>query len=326
MLKLCKLTIAIAFLSVMKLNVYAQQNCYENKHSNLQDDSWLSCSTSVNPNSARGNSHWILYDLGYTYSITSTHFWNYNVSGQLGYGIKDLYIDYSVDGNSWTYATTFQLSQATGNNNYSGEIGPDLGGLNARYILITASNSWGTGNCIGLSEVRFNLGQQCTTMAEIIGLPSTTSNSTPITLSGSPAGGSFSGTGVVFSAFNPSLSGPGLHTIEYTYTDENNCTSSAAQTILVFTINFTFVNYNLGVISPKLTDGLILELEVPLEDQYIIQLTDALGRPVYFDELNYLPGKHQQKINLSKAISRGFYFLTITNSYGSVSEKLIHAE
>jgi len=65
---------------------------------------------------------------------------------------------------------------------------------------------------------------------------------------------------------------------------------------------------------------------VPLEDQYTIQLTDALGRPVYFDELNYPPGKHQQKINIGKAISRGFYFLTITNSYGSVSEKLIHTE
>lgn len=322
---LLRLTMLVTFLTIVQLNIIAQDNCYQNSHSNSQDDAWLSCSISANPNNLRANGHWILYDLGFTYSITTTHFWNYNVNGQSGYGMKDIYIDYSLNGNNWNNAANFQLSQANANNNYLGEIGPDLGGINARYILITAANNWG-GSCTGLSEVRFNLGQQCAVAAEIVGLPATVSNNSPVNLNGSPAGGIFSGPGVIFNAFNPSLAGPGLHTIEYTYTDENNCTSSTAETILVFSLNYTFVNYNLGIISPKLTEDLILNIEVPLQDQYTIQLTDAMGRPVYFDEINYQPGQHQQKITINKGIVRGFYFLTITNSYGSVSQKLVHTE
>ncbi len=320
---LVRLIIVLTFFTIVQLNVNAQENCYQNSHSTMQDDVWLSCTASSNPNTIRGNSHWILYDLGFNYTITSTHFWNYNVGGQLGFGMKDIYVDYSLDGNNWTNAATFQLAQATGTSNYFGEIGPDLGGVNARYVLITAANNWG-GSCTGLSEVRFNLGQQCATAAEIIGLPATVSNLSPVNLSASPPGGTFSGPGIIFNAFNPSLSGPGLHTIEYTYTDGDNCTSSTAETILVFTIDFTFVNYNLGTISPKITDELILDIEVPLQDRYTIQLTDALGRPVYFNEINYLPGLHRQQIMIQEAIARGFYFLTITNSYGSVSQKLVH--
>jgi len=85
---------------------------------------------------------------------------------------------------------------------------------------------------------------------QISGLPATTSSISPFNLSGSPAGGTFSGTGIVFNAFNPSLAGAGNHTITYTYTDANGCVYTTSQDVLVFTISSNFVNYNLGVISP----------------------------------------------------------------------------
>jgi gliding motility-associated-like protein len=53
------------------------------------------------------------------------------------------------------------------------------------------------------------------------------------TLSGSPAGGTFSGTGVSGTQFCPATAGVGNHTITYTYTDANGCTNTATQTITV---------------------------------------------------------------------------------------------
>lgn len=94
------------------------------------------------------------------------------------------------------------------------------------------------------------LTQGCGLNVSIVGLPTVTLGSTPITLTGNPSGGTFSGDGVIFSGFNPSIAGPGFHTITYTYNDGNGCTSSASEEILVFAVTYNFVNYNLGVISP----------------------------------------------------------------------------
>ena len=65
-----------------------------------------------------------------------------------------------------------------------------------------------------------------------------------VTLSGSPVGGAFSGTGIGGSIFVPFLAGMGTHPITYTYTAPNGCTSTQTQTtvvtdvpVITFTIN-----------------------------------------------------------------------------------------
>ena len=50
---------------------------------------------------------------------------------------------------------------------------------------------------------------------------------------GSPAGGTYSGTGVSGNVFSPATAGSGTHTITYTYTDANGCTNSATRDITV---------------------------------------------------------------------------------------------
>ncbi len=84
----------------------------------------------------------------------------------------------------------------------------------------------------------------------INGLPEITFNTTPISLSATPAGGTFSGEGVSFFFFNPSISGIGVKEITYTYTNENGCTLSTNQTILVGNLSFQFVDYDLYFESP----------------------------------------------------------------------------
>lgn len=50
---------------------------------------------------------------------------------------------------------------------------------------------------------------------------------------GAPVGGTYSGTGVTAGSFNPATAGLGTKTITYSYTDANNCSSTATNTILV---------------------------------------------------------------------------------------------
>ena len=55
-------------------------------------------------------------------------------------------------------------------------------------------------------------------------------------LTASPAGGTFSGTGITDASngtFDPAVAGAGTHTITYTYTDGNGCTNSANTNVVV---------------------------------------------------------------------------------------------
>lgn len=59
-------------------------------------------------------------------------------------------------------------------------------------------------------------------------------NANSITLSGSPSGGTYSGSGVTGTSFNPQTSGLGSKTITYNYTSPQNCSGSANITTIVF--------------------------------------------------------------------------------------------
>lgn len=55
----------------------------------------------------------------------------------------------------------------------------------------------------------------------------------PAPLTGSPAGGTFSGPGIVGNSFSSVVAGVGTHTIVYTYTDGNGCTNTASTDVTV---------------------------------------------------------------------------------------------
>jgi trimeric autotransporter adhesin len=59
------------------------------------------------------------------------------------------------------------------------------------------------------------------------------SQTSTVSLAGTPAGGQFSGAGIAGSAFIPSVAGVGTHDITYTYTDSNGCTDSETQSVVV---------------------------------------------------------------------------------------------
>ncbi len=59
------------------------------------------------------------------------------------------------------------------------------------------------------------------------------STGSPVNLSATPAGGSFSGPGVGGGSFDPQVAGSGIHTITYTYQDNNGCTYTSQENIEV---------------------------------------------------------------------------------------------
>lgn len=133
-----------------------QAQCYPDRHNTNWFDAWTSCTPSPNPNTTRGDGHWILYNLGHLYELKDSKFWNANHPDFLQDGLKDVVIDYSVDGINWEEWGTFTLPMATGDKTYEGSTGPDFTATTARYVLITAMDNHG-GNCYSMSELKINV-------------------------------------------------------------------------------------------------------------------------------------------------------------------------
>jgi uncharacterized repeat protein (TIGR03803 family) len=91
----------------------------------------------------------------------------------------------------------------------------------------------------------------------VIGNLNTTycSYAAPVTLTGTPAGGVFSGSGMVGSVFNPSIAGQGAHQIFYTYTDQIGCAfrDTVSTTVIYENVSFTGLNSFYCLVSPPAT-------------------------------------------------------------------------
>lgn len=130
---------------------------YPDRHSNVADDAWLSSSASQSPNAARGSVHWIRYDLGETYAMHQSQFWNINTPGMTNAGANFVIIDYSIDGNTWYEWGRYTLPQSNGSTFYEGVPGPDFSGLVARYVLINVISNHGNASLYGLAEVKIDV-------------------------------------------------------------------------------------------------------------------------------------------------------------------------
>jgi hypothetical protein len=107
-------------------------------------------------------------------------------------------------------------------------------------------------------------------------------NNSPVTLSGNPSGGTYTGTGVSGNTFNPALSGAGTFTTSYTVTDHNNCSNSANKTFTVdLCTGIEEINNGELVIYPNpAKESLTIRLVTGLVDNTTIELYDAIGKIV----------------------------------------------
>lgn len=106
-------------------------------------------------------------------------------------------------------------------------------------------------------------------------------NESALTLSGTPAGGTYSGTGVSGSSFNPATSGAGTFTVNYAYTDANSCANSAQKTVSVsLCTGIEEVEQAGFVIYPNPTSGIFtIGLSSAMENVNL-EVFDAIGKLV----------------------------------------------
>jgi parallel beta-helix repeat protein len=98
----------------------------------------------------------------------------------------------------------------------------------------TVLSFWDASNVMITSNASVTVTVNPTPVVSLSPLTQVCVDANPVTLSGgSPAGGTYSGTGVAGGIFSPAVAGVGQHLITYSYTDLNNCSNSASQSITV---------------------------------------------------------------------------------------------
>ena len=103
--------------------------------------------------------NWIQYEFDATYKLDKLLVWNSNqmIEAFIGFGAKDVTVEYSVDGVTWTtLAGAPQFGQGTGAAGYAANTTVDFGGAMAKYVKLTIDKNWGgVSPTTGLAEVRF---------------------------------------------------------------------------------------------------------------------------------------------------------------------------
>jgi len=120
-------------------------------HSIDAKDMWLS-------NVAGPQPTWIRYEFDGIYKLHEMWVWNQNqvVESTIGFGAKQVTIEYSTDGVDWLALGDFEFAQASGLDDYSHNTTVNFGGVPAKYVRLTVNSNWGgIVPQYGLSEVRF---------------------------------------------------------------------------------------------------------------------------------------------------------------------------
>lgn len=145
--------------------------------------------------------------------------------------------------------------------------------------------------------------------------------SSPVPLTATPTGGTWSGTGVSGTFFDPALAGAGIHEVLYTVTDSSGCQSSDKITFTVNTctgINESVINNQVALMQDP-ASGIVT---VAFKDQHQfseLQLYDTNGRKL---QAYSIAGASEKKIPIN-SFQPGIYLIRIIGKNGFLNEKLV---
>lgn len=228
-------------------------------------------------------------------------------SSYLNYGVI---FDLNVDSFTWTLPLNW-----TGSSNSSNMLAFAV--TNSGQVTVVGNNSCGSGPPLVINVTINSL--PIVTVAPF-GVICDTLTSFNLT-GGYPYGGIYYGTGVFNdSLFDPGISGAGLFTITYVYTDTNSCSNDAfadIQVDLCLNVQPIVVAYeNVDVFpNPFSTYITVMANE---ENQNKVEIFNVLGEKVYSVQIT----NTNTEIDLSNVPS-GVYFMEITGEETSVTKKII---
>jgi len=143
----------------------------------------------------------------------------------------------------------------------------------------------------------------------------------PVTLTGTPAGGTFSGQGIIGNNFTPSIAGIGTHPITYTYTDANNCSNSNTISVTVDPCTGVEIIQNEHVLIYPNPATSLLNIETNAHtDEYVISIYDIRG--LLLKKLKNTGEKTQ--VNISD-LADGMYYIRIETSQSIIIKKFVVA-
>ena len=103
--------------------------------------------------------HWIQYEFDKAIKLDKLLVWNSNqvIEPLVGFGAKDVTIEFSADGTTWTALQGVpEFAQASGEPDYKASTVVDFGGVTAKFVKLTITSNWGgVAPQTSLSEVRF---------------------------------------------------------------------------------------------------------------------------------------------------------------------------
>jgi len=103
--------------------------------------------------------HWIQYEFDKAYKLDSMLAWNSNqiIEGFVGFGAKNVTVEYSADGATWTALEGVpEFAQAPGAATYTAGTTVDFGGVSAKFVKLTVNTNWGgAAPQVSIAEVRF---------------------------------------------------------------------------------------------------------------------------------------------------------------------------
>jgi PKD repeat protein len=135
-----------------------------------------------------------------------------------------------------------------------------------------------------------------------------------IILSGTPAGGTYSGPGVTGASFSPSSAGTGTHSVVYSYTDANGCSDTA---MIAITVNACTGIADLAApgavnLFPNPNNG-AFTLQVNMSaPELIIEVTDLQGRIVFISQEQHIAPGFLRQVVLGD-VAPGMYLVKLTS-------------
>jgi F5/8 type C domain-containing protein len=118
-------------------------------HSTTTADMWLTLPGGADPVQ-------LSLEFDQVYKLHQMLVWNYNsmFESVLGFGLKDVTVEYSVDGVEWVLLGDVEVAQATTMAGYTANTTVDFGGVAAQYVRLTVNSGYGMLGQYGLSEVQ----------------------------------------------------------------------------------------------------------------------------------------------------------------------------
>jgi hypothetical protein len=183
------------------------------------------------PQTAGVGTHTVTYTLTNVHGCTNSSSYQVTVNPHPTLAFSGLQSNYCVDAGPVALSATPAGGVFSGTGVIGGTLNPALiGGGNNTTVNYTYTNpATGCGNSISASVAIRSL----PTVGISVPNANPCINGAPITLTGSPAGGTFSGPGITGNVFNPTAAGAGAKVISYTATNSYGCMNSTTATITV---------------------------------------------------------------------------------------------